>query len=338
MPAEIGLDLIVRGELAFRPAGLDEAVQAADLLTACFPDRPADPILLRHAWANEHLEDVKERFLVLSGGEPAGLAQHRHPPWVKMPTRYGFVGADLLPEFLSRERLGVVYDFIEERSHATGTEIFNSRAREDSPLLVAFLLSRGYREDRLQKFWQLDLVGYRDRLLSMAEESHQRMRAQGIRVLTLDEDTDPDRYRQLYTLSTEADEDIPTTVPFVPVSFEEFMRWIGSPGLRGDRIWIARSGANLAGVSMLAYPPVRGMVVTDWTATARTLRGRGVARALKLATLVQAIALGVTSVQTDNDFQNAPILHVNEQLGYGRIPGWRSFLKPAAAPAGTKGA
>jgi GNAT superfamily N-acetyltransferase len=80
-------------------------------------------------------------------------------------------------------------------------------------------------------------------------------------------------------------------------------------------------------VSVLAYPPVRGIVGTNWTATARSVRGRGVARALKCETVAQAIALGVDRVRTGNDAANDPILHINETMGYRPIAGGISFLK-----------
>ena len=35
----------------------------------------------------------------------------------------------------------------------------------------------------------------------------------------------------------------------------------------------ARSGDEIVGISLLAYPPVRGIVVTEWTGTARSVRG-----------------------------------------------------------------
>ena len=75
--------------------------------------------------------------------------------------------------------------------------------------------------------------------------------------------------------------------------------------------------------------PTRGNVWTDWTGTARRIRGRGVARALKLETVMQAIALGTERVRTENDGANAPILHLNAELGYVRIPGWIQFLAGA---------
>jgi hypothetical protein len=56
----------------------------------------------------------------------------------------------------------------------------------------------------------------------------------------------------------------------------------------------------------------------------------GVARALKLETIGQAIALGVSSIRTGNDAENAPILHINETLGYRPMPSWIEFLKDLA--------
>ena len=76
------------------------------------------------------------------------------------------------------------------------------------------------------------------------------------------------------------------------------MRWLRSPSMREDRFWIARIGDEIVGASVLGYPPVRGIVGTEWTATARSVRGRGIARALKCETLMQAIALGVDRVRT----------------------------------------
>jgi hypothetical protein len=46
------------------------------------------------------------------------------------------------------------------------------------------------------------------------------------------------------------------------------------------------------------------------------VRGQGVARALKYETLAQAIGLGFRSVRTQNDGANAPILHLNDEMGY----------------------
>jgi GNAT superfamily N-acetyltransferase len=94
-----------------------------------------------------------------------------------------------------------------------------------------------------------------------------------------------------------------------------------------DRYWIARVGDRIVALSFILYPPVRGVPETGYTAVDRAYRGRGIAAAVKLETLAQAIDLGATAVRTDNDGQNAPILHINERLGYRPIPGWLEFAK-----------
>src|SRR5256885_2365200 len=92
-------------------------------------------------------------------------------------------------------------------------------------------------------------------------------------------------------------------------SFESFMQWMSSPGMHADRLWVAREGTTIVGMSVLGYPPGVGNVWTDYTGTSRAVRGRGIARALKCETVTQAATLGVRHVRTNNDGQNAPILH-----------------------------
>ena len=53
--------------------------------------------------------------------------------------------------------------------------------------------------------------------------------------------------------------------------------------------------------------------------TSQRGRGRGVAKALKYATVAQAITLGTRRVRTGNDGENAPILHLNAEMGYRPI-------------------
>jgi len=44
---------------------------------------------------------------------------------------------------------------------------------------------------------------------------------------------------------------------------------------------------------------------------------------------MQAIALGVDKVRTDNDSQNAPILHINDTMGYRRRKDGIQFMRAA---------
>jgi GNAT superfamily N-acetyltransferase len=136
----------------------------------------------------------------------------------------------------------------------------------------------------------------------------------------------------VWRLNEEATRDVPATLPNVEDSLEDTLRWLRAPDIHEDRFWIARDGEGIVGVSVLGYPPVRGVVGTDWTATARRVRGRGVARALKCETLLQAVALGVDRVKTSNDGANDPILHINESMGYQPWVASINFLKDVTSP------
>jgi GNAT superfamily N-acetyltransferase len=321
-----------RGGLMFRPAALDDAAFAADVATAVHPDEPEDPASWRHWWVSDDPAWTNERWIVLRGETPIGYARHNHAPWDQNEKRYGRIGFDLLPAERTDAQLTTVIEAMEERSRASGTKIFATYSREDDQWLANWLTAHGYREERKGKAWLLDLVAHRDRMTAMAAESRAKMREQGITINTIDRDKDPEKFHKIHEMSEEAASDVPTTIPHVRQSFDVFVKWFDSPSVRLDRMWIAREDNDIVGISVLSYPPTRGNVWTDWTGTARKVRGRGVARALKLETVMQAITLGVTNVRTENDGENAPILHLNEQMGYTRIPGWTQFLKDAGQP------
>jgi GNAT superfamily N-acetyltransferase len=314
-------------ELAFRPASAEDAAFAADVMTSVTPSSPWDPVSLGYWWSQGDEFTKYARFVVVRAGERIGYAQFDHALWEVQPERYAFLFGDLLPPY--RGALGALLAATEERAVANGAKILRTRANEDDPLRIAAILGRGYQEDRLQRRWELDLVANRQPLLAMTERSRARMRNEGIGMLTLAEDGDPDVIKKVWRLSEEAGDDVPTTVPRVPEAMEAYVRWTNAPEIHPDRFWIARSGDDVVGVSVLGYPPVRGIVGTEWTATARSVRGRGVARALKCETVAQAIALGVDRVRTGNDAANAPILHLNESMGYHAVPGAMYYLRSA---------
>lgn len=317
------------GELALRPAAVDDADLFADVDTALTPTRPSDPVVNRYWWERTSTNWVVDRWVAQVGGRAAGYAVLAHARWELVNERYATVGGDLLPAERTPERLDRILASMEERGRGERASILRVRANEDDPLRVGVIERRGYREDRRGRRWELDVAAERDRILAMTEECRASMRAQGVTLLTLDQDADPDKHVKVWRMNEEAVLDVPTTEPHVPEPFEDHMRWVRSPDIREDRFWIARIGDEIVGCSVLAYPPVRGVVGTAWTATGRSVRGRGIARALKCETLAQAIALGVPRVRTGNDAANDPILHINEAMGYRPGVGSISFLKPA---------
>jgi GNAT superfamily N-acetyltransferase len=318
---------LLKSDLVLRPAGPGDAAFAADVDTAVRPDSQRDPKTYEYWWAQPNENWVNERFVVLRGDLRVGYAIAEHPRWEVQPERYGTVAGDVLPEHRTTETLDTVFGSMEQRVIADGAKILSAWTNEDDSLRIETLTGRGYKEGRRFRRWELDLVANREKLLAMIEESRIRMRSEGVRLLTLGQDDDPNVIEKIWKLSEEAGDDVPTTEPRVPEEVASYARWVNAPEIHRDRFWIARKGADLVGVSVLGYPPVRGLVGTEWTATARSVRGHGVARALKCETLAQAIALGVDRVRTGNDAANDPILHINETMGYRLIPGGIQYLR-----------
>jgi RimJ/RimL family protein N-acetyltransferase len=318
----------VAHELAFRPATLDDAAFAADVMTALFPRSPWDPVSLRYWWSQPDESMEIARFIVLRGERRIGFAHIDHARWDVQPERYASIWGDLMPAERSGDLLRGFLAAMEERLRADGARTIRVRAEEDDALRIDTILARGYKEDRRHKRWELDLFANREALLAMTDESRLRMRAEGVKLLTLADDRDPDVIKKVWLLSEEAGDDVPTTMPRVPEAMESYVRWTRAPEIHRDRFWVARIGDEVVGVSVLGYPPTRGIVGTEWTATARSVRGRGIARALKCETVAQAIALGVDRVRTGNDAANAPILHLNEAMGYRPAPASINFLRP----------
>ncbi|HMJ37925.1 MAG TPA: GNAT family N-acetyltransferase, partial [Verrucomicrobiae bacterium] len=191
------------------------------------------------------------------------------------------------------------------------------RIREDFKDDLEVAGRAGYREVRRQRFSELDLVALRGQLLAAATQNRKRMQEQGVQLLTLSDDKDPDLMPKLHEMMIEAEQDIPVSVPIRKQPFDEWKRaTFDNPGTREDRFWIAREGDAIVGMSVIDFPPTRGLPWTSFTATSKNVRGRGIARALKYETIAQAIDLGYKRVRTANDGVNEPILHINREMGY----------------------
>ena len=316
-------------ELVLRPATLDDVPWVARLQTERDPSEPANAEQMRHWWRTADPDRVQDRWLVEEAGAPVGLAYHEHPAWAIAPTRASRIAAHFPRDARRPGRLDRTFELLEPFAAADGAQLFMAGTREGQDDEYAALVARGYKEERRSKSWELDLAANGAQIAAMTAASRERMHGEGIEITTFDRVADPEKRRKLHAMVEASIQDIPTTVPHAPDSFESFMQWMSSPGLHADRLWVAREGSAIVGMSVLDYPPGVGNVWTDYTGTSRAVRGRGIARALKCETVTQAMDLGVGRVRTNNDGENAPILHLNEEMGYTRIPGHIQLLKPA---------
>ena len=309
-------------ELTYRPAGLDDAELAADLMTASYPPMPQDPLITRRRWDNPRRGFAYGRFIAETNGKPIAYLAWVHGPWEQVEDGHCEVEVWLARAALDRDLLVEMFTWIEHRAEAETPRLLLAYCGEDEPEMLAALAALDYRPERTERSWHLDLKAHGTRLTEEAAEARDRMTAAGINVTTLAGWHDPHRVRKLHELDQRTIDDIPHTLAIVREAFEDFEKRIGSPDRPPDRFWIALDGERPVAMSYLKYPPVRGDVWTGYTCTDPAYRGRGLARGIKLQTLAQAVELGVPSVYTDNDSENAPMLHINEKLGYRPRPGF----------------
>ena len=200
-------------DLALRPATLDDAAIVADLETVRNPDDPRDPVMLRFWWSTRSPDDKAQELISERDGMAIAFVAAGHEPWENKPNRFGWVRVSLHPEmwtaFRFEQAVGLAEDWLRDEGGATAVARRNGNQAEE----IGVLERRGYKEVRRQKNQHLDLVEHRDALLAAAKHSRVQMRDQGVSLLTLDGDHDPERMTNLYELTRASWQDIPTTVP-----------------------------------------------------------------------------------------------------------------------------
>ena len=312
---------------SIRKATIDDAALAADLMTATYPAEPEDPVMTAYQWANNRDDFNYGRFIAEVDGAPVAYLAWAHGPWEKLPERNCYVDLYLDAAHMNDELLSYLARWIEDEAAEQGAWTLNAATAEEETHMKAVLQQLGFEREREDRVWDLNLAKHGARLAGEAAQARNAMEAQGIELTTISGWRDPQKYEKLHRLSNETRQDIPSSTPIIPQPFEYFMKRIQTPGNRLDRMWIALDGDEPVAMSHLSFPPVRGNVWTGYTGCARAYRGRGIARAVKLQTLGQAVELGVTHVRTDNDYENAPMLHINEKLGYESLPGYVNYVK-----------
>jgi len=305
-------------DLQLALATIDDLPTIVDLATAHDPDEPPDPTLVRFSWLSPPAGEKIVRMLGTVRGSAIGYFAAGHGPWMEGEGRFGWIRPVLPSEHWTDDRFLQLVGAAEDWQRAEGMVTGVARVRERFSVEVALYGRLGYTEVRRERNWELDLVSHRSQLLAGAERSHARMNDLGVELVTLDRD--PGAIEKVYDLATESERDIPTTVPIRILPLEEWRRiWFDYPSNREDRVWLAKRGDAVLGISMIGYPPVQGVPFTWHTGTARRARGLGIARALKYQTIAQAIALGAERIRTSNDGENAAILHLNAEMGYQPI-------------------
>jgi len=295
--------------VVIRPAVGDDADGVAALRRAVYSYKVMSPAATRYMIT---VSAPEERFLPLvavSDGTVVAWGSTALHLWTSEPGQSG-TSIYVHPDH-RRQGIGSA---LAERLHQHLTEVGAVRTRAFvHPDGLEFARNRGYDGTRQVHYAGLDL--------SVLPE--QPPTPDGIELVTMDQ-LDP---RQAYVADSVASLDEPGDSPLDSIDYDSWLEEIwNAPGL--DK---SLSIAALAGDEVACFTAVETDSDRAWsgmTGTIPSYRGRGLAKLVKSVALRRCAAAGITAAYTSNDDENAPMLAINNWLGYRRVQTEMGLLRP----------
>jgi hypothetical protein len=314
--------------LTARPLTAGDTAFAVRAVTAAQPHHPWTEEELRIQLSSAARMGTVSNLVLEDGDRPAGWVTATL--WHDAADGEGRVAVFLIGT--RPEQLDQAWAIVEDAARGIGVRLGRASLWEDDGPQLEALRRRGWEVKRRERFWRLDLAGQAERLRDRRADARRRVEAAGLRIVTAADVGGEAIYPDLHRVEDVTAWDIPRDLPRVAIPYEVWREWIRPPAVVPERIWLGLSDDRVVGMSYLDY----GMtpISTGYTGVLREHRGAGLARALKLETLVQAAGLDVAVVETDNDEANVPILHLNEELGYREISGQVKLHKRLDAGSG----
>ncbi len=303
-------------------AGLDAYIR---IRTTVAPENPDSLDQVR--WEDATYPGQVTRLLIEEDGRPVATGTTGRV-WMNRPDypRY-WLGLWVLPGSRRRGFGSVLYRAVSDIARDAGKTGFQTELSEVHDDGVRFLVNRGFRVSGRAKMVRLQLEGMTAPTVSAPP---------GISLTTLADR--PDLIRGVHATAVEALPDIPTSdEPIEAGSLEAFVaRDVDRVGVPRDSFAVAidePSGMVVGYASLIFAPGSTVLAYHDMTAVRPAWRGRGIATALKQATIAWAIEHRLEALETGNDVENSPMRAINLALGYRPIPDSLELLGPLASEA-----
>ncbi len=284
------------------------------------------------AWEDATFPGQVWRFLADLDGEPIGAATTGRMHVFSEDHPRFYLGLWVLPSARRQGAGAALYRAASERARAAGKVGFRCWASVAHPEAIAFLRARGFTEEDRSKAVALDLRSLRG---SAAEAAPAAFAPEGFSLVTVADR--PDLIVGVHQVAIEAFPSIPTTTPMEPGTLEEFTArdvYRDRIPLDGYFVAVETATGEVVGYANLIYAGASTAIAHhDMTAVRPAFRGRGLATALKRATIAWALAAGLEELRANNDEENAPMRTVNARLGYRPLPDEIGFTGPLAPEA-----
>ncbi|NJM08057.1 GNAT family N-acetyltransferase [Candidatus Gracilibacteria bacterium] len=311
--------------ITIRPFTADDYAGVLAMRNAALPDYPESVEGWRSWDDNREPKCHFERYVAEDAGTIVGVGHFFNVSWMYHPQKFSL---DIVvhPEYQGHGVGAQLYDRMMQSAQPRAPQIFWASCREDWARGMHFLQGRGFREK--MRYWESRLdVAACD--LSRFAGVLERVEAQGIELLPYSAlMADAQHLPRLYNLVIEVGRDVPAPDEQTDMDYEH---WVanhkGNPNLVPESYFIARDGERYVGISALFSMPQVADLQTGLTGVRREYRRRGIALALKLKAVTYAQRIGASSIRTGNEQNNRPMLAINEQLGFAKLPPWIDFEK-----------
>ena len=286
--------------------------------------QPDNPDSLEHlAWEDETYPGAATRLLAEAPtGSAIGAASTGRVYIYPEAYERAWIGVWVVPEWRRRGVGTALLRAAGDAERGAGKTGFELELSEAHAAGHAFLAAHGFVEVDRSMAVALELAGLEPPAVDPPP---------GIRLVTLAER--PDLLAGVHRVAVEAFPDIPSAdEPLYAGTLEEYIaRDVDRPGIRRDAFQVAIDGSDgeAVGFASLMFAPGSSLIAWhDMTAVRPAWRGRGIASALKRATIAWALANGVETLETGNDESNAPMRAVNAALGYRPQPDYVGLQGP----------
>ena len=305
--------------MKIRPASIATDLPDIVRIISPYEYHPTTVDSLRAQFLHNPPERMIRRLVAVYKNETVtGYCYISHP--VGAPDHHFYVWLGVLPAYRCQGVGAALWNAALEILQQQGATRLASECEDCEPDGLAFAQQRGFSIERHHYPSILDLTGFDEKpfLPDIAT-----LEAQGIRFCSLADFPDtPETQRKFYELNLVVVRDIPGEnwdFDKYPKFYAEFI--VGAKWFRPDNQLLAVDGDNMVGFSSVRLTPETHSAFNATTGVIREYRGRKIGLVLKVLAARYARQHGAQQVLTDNDSLNAPILAINQKLGYRPQPG-----------------